>query len=258
MTDAGALLDYLTRHADDMCADLRWLVDTESPSDDPPALRRCANELRSWISRLLNVQVETVAEDEGPHLVVSTEQEDDPYVLLIGHFDTVWPLGTVADRPYAESGGIATGPGVFDMKAGLIQGMWALRALSEVRGALPSFRFVLNSDEEVQSHRSRALIERYARGATAAFVLEPSERGALKTARKGVGRFTVTVNGRASHAGLDPSLGASAIEELARITLFLQGLTDTDAGTTVTVGIVSGGTRPMSCRRTRPQPSTCG
>ena len=223
--------------------DLRRLVEAESPSDNPRALRACANLLMERAAALTAGRVTLIDDPEGPHLEITVGPSREPPVLVLGHFDTVWPLGTISTRPYEESGDVARGPGVFDMKAGLIQGLWAVHALRAVDGTVPPVRFLLNSDEEVQSLRSRRLIEAAARGASVAFVLEPSLDGALKTARRGSGRFTISVRGRAAHSGLDPGAGRSAIGELALIVAYLHSLTDPALGTGVNVGVVRGGTR---------------
>jgi glutamate carboxypeptidase len=164
-------------------------------------------------------------------------------VALLAHYDTVWPLGTLAELPFALDGDIITGPGVFDMKAGLVQAVWSLRALDEFDLPRPPVRLLLNGDEEVGSPSSRPTIESTCADAAAVLVFEPSSNGALKTARKGVGFFDIEVRGVAAHAGLDPTLGASAITALAHLTLDLASLTDLVAGTSVNVGTVAGGTR---------------
>jgi len=236
-------LNYLLAHADEMRADLRALVELESPSDDPIALRHCAAWIAERARDLIGGHIRVVEQPEGPHLDVEFDDRSRPAVLLLGHFDTVWPIGTIAARPYREGDGLARGPGAFDMKAGIVQGLWAVRSLQAVRPETLALRLLLTSDEEVQSRRSRSLIEAAARDARAVLVLEPSLDGALKTSRKGVGRFEVTIRGRAAHAGVDPEVGRSAVDELARVIGYLHGLTDAKTGTTVNVGVVRGGTR---------------
>jgi glutamate carboxypeptidase len=166
--------------------------------------------------------------------------------LLIGHSDTVWPLGTLASMPVELRDGRLTGPGVFDMKGGLTQGVFALRALAEL-GLTPPVvpAFFINSDEEMESPDSVRRIERLARHAERVFVLEPAfgPDGRLKTGRKGTGHFQVTVRGRAAHAGLDPEKGASAILGLSYAIQQLHALSDPARGTTVNVGVISGGSR---------------
>ncbi|WP_054949150.1 M20 family metallopeptidase [Numidum massiliense] len=166
-------------------------------------------------------------------------------VLLAGHYDTVWPVGEVSKRPFTISAGKAYGPGVYDMKASLLQALFALKLLHDTR-SFPHDKkvvFFMNSDEEIGSPTSQQVIEREAKNAHAAFVLEPPQEpgGALKTARKGSGRFHLTIRGVAAHAGVNPENGVSAIEELAHQVRQLHALTDYETGTTVNVGIVKGG-----------------
>jgi len=167
--------------------------------------------------------------------------------LLLGHCDTVWPLGTLQKMPLEMSEGVMRGPGVYDMKAGLVQMLYALQAL-HVLHLEPSVTplVFINSDEEIGSSESTRYIRRLARLADRAFVLEPSlgvERK-LKTARKGVGRFNVVMKGKAAHAGLNPGEGASAILELSYVIQKLFALNDPSKGITVNVGVIEGGLRP--------------
>ncbi len=167
--------------------------------------------------------------------------------LLVGHCDTVWPAGTLDEMPVREADGRLHGPGTFDMKAGLVLILFALRVLRELGATPPATPVVLvNSDEEIGSPESGRTIRRFARRACRAFVAEPSAgpAGHLKTARKGVGNFEVDITGKASHAGLNPGQGASAITELAHVIEALHALGDGAKGTTVNVGVVRGGTRP--------------
>lgn len=164
-------------------------------------------------------------------------------VLLLCHYDTVWPLGTLAGWPFAREGDRISGPGVFDMKAGLVQAVWALRALDARELPRPAVTLVLNGDEETGSlHSSEALVAEAAH-ARAALVFEASADGAVKTSRKGVGLFALRVTGREAHAGLDPTAGASAVVEAAHQIIRLGELGDAAAGTSVNVGVVHGGTR---------------
>ncbi|MEK8174769.1 M20/M25/M40 family metallo-hydrolase [Streptomyces sp. M19] len=156
----------------------------------------------------------------------------------------MWPTGTLDDWPFTRDGDRITGPGVFDMKAGLVQAVWALRALDALGLPRPACTLLLNGDEETGSLASSEVIAAEARTSRAALVFEASADGALKTARKGVGLFRLTVTGEEAHAGLDPDAGASAVAELAHQVLRLHDLKDRDAGTSVNVGVVHGGTRP--------------
>lgn len=167
-----------------------------------------------------------------------------PLQLLLGHVDTVWPLGTLSTMPVELRDGRLYGPGVFDMKAGLVQGVYALRALAELGIEPPATPvFFVVSDEEVGSAESTSRIRWLARAAARVFVLEPAlgAAGALKTARKGTGRFTVVVRGRAAHAGLDPERGASAVHELADVVGRLAALADPARGVTINAGVIAGG-----------------
>src|SRR5436190_518239 len=220
---------------------LERMVNMDSPSLDKALVDRMARFVGSQFEAI-GGRVEYVpAERFGDHLVVRFEGASKERVLLLGHTDTVFPAGEAARRPFTVGSDRATGPGVFDMKAGIAV-MWsALRALGE----LPrSVTVLLNSDEELGSVSSRDLIQREAAAASAVLVLEPSlPGGVLKTARKGVGRFTVKAIGRAAHAGVDPERGINAIEEIAHQVLQLQRLSDPSRGTTVTAGLIQGGTR---------------
>jgi len=161
-------------------------------------------------------------------------------VALIGHFDTVWPMGTLAELPFKVADGLAWGPGCFDMKAGIVQGLFALASLG--LDALDGVTLLLTSDEEIGSPSSRSLVEYTARGALAALVLEPGVDGALKTARKGVGMYRLKVLGRSAHAGLEPEKGANALLALASALHDLATIGDASRGTTVTPTTASAGT----------------
>lgn len=167
--------------------------------------------------------------------------------LIVGHYDTVWPVGTVADRPFTVDGDIIRGPGVFDMKGGLVQLVLAIKTIQEL-GLRPDVTPVIfiNADEEIGSRTSTRYIRSLARIANRALVLEPAlgESGDLKTERKGIGRFTITVHGKAAHAGLDPGSGASAILELSHVIQKLFAMNDPDKGVTINVGTIDGGVQP--------------
>ncbi|WP_331772167.1 M20 family metallopeptidase (plasmid) [Embleya sp. NBC_00888] len=218
---------------------LRQLVDLETPSGHVPGLDPLYELLASWSGGLLG-ESERVVVDGVPHLYVH-ERVRDPAtapVLLLGHADTVWPLGTLAERPFTVAEGRVTGPGVFDMKAGLVTALDAL----ELTGGADDVRMLVTGDEERGSLTSRALIEEAAAGCRAVLVLEPSRDGAVKTARKGVAMYRLGVRGRAAHAGLEPELGVNALVELAHQVLAISGLGDTGRGTTVTPTVGRAGT----------------
>lgn len=228
---------------------LRELVEAESPSTHPAVHRRARHTLMAAIGDLGFCVRETGTPASARHVFARPPARDRaaPLQLLVGHYDTVWPVGTVAERPFEVDGNVVRGPGVFDMKGGLAQLVIALRTLRELDLAPPLTPVIfVNADEEIGSRSSTRYLRKLARLAQRAFVLEPAfgEAGRLKTARKGVGRFTVTVFGKAAHAGLDPESGASAILELAHVIRKLFAMNDPDRGITVNVGTVDGGVRP--------------
>lgn len=238
------IVRYLEDHRDEMLEDLRLFVEQETPSTEKKLVDGFARFLAEYAKAAGGRSEIVSAEGSGDHVRVRWGDGDSkPPILLLGHYDTVWDEGTIETMPFEVRGGVATGPGIFDMKCGLVQGFWAVRALREAAGVQRPLVFVCNSDEEVGSPTSRALIEEEARRAQTVLVLEPSLEGALKTARKGVGRYSVQVTGRSSHAGLDPKGGISAIEQMAHLILELYDHTDHESGTTVNIGVVGGGTR---------------
>src|SRR5215510_1513641 len=233
------LLTPFTEQLPEALAFLEQMVSMESPSYDKGLTDKFVQFLATKFQEI-GGEVDIVpASKVGNHLRVNFPDRSKERVLLLGHTDTVWTAGEITKRPFKIENARATGPGVFDMKAGVLLMWMVLRALK----AIP-VTVLLTSDEEIGSTSSRALIESEASQCRAVFVLEPSlPGGALKTARKGVGRFTVKAIGRAAHAGVDPEKGVNAIEEISRQVLKLQRMTDSARGTTVTVGIVQGGTR---------------
>lgn len=220
------------------------LVRLESPSTDKAAVDRCGAELERRLAAIGGRVQRLARETAGDHLLAEfgcgTSQ-----VLLLGHFDTVWPVGQIARMPVTIDGGRLRGPGVFDMKAGIGIGMLAVRALQETDLRSPHRLVMLwTTDEEIGSASSRRAIEDEARRSTAVLVLEPAlPGGAVKTSRKGCGEFRVEVRGIAAHAGIDPGRGASAIHELARQIAVIETLQDLPAGVSVNVGRISGGGR---------------
>ncbi|MEU2327712.1 M20/M25/M40 family metallo-hydrolase [Streptomyces althioticus] len=242
---------WLEEHREEMVADLAAYTARGSASDDLDALDACLAWLRGWLDeRLGAAESEEILgrEDAGDVLVRrypardATTADARP-VLLLGHYDTVWPTGTLESWPFRRDGDTVTGPGVFDMKAGLVQAVWALRALDALGLPRPAVTLMLNGDEETGSLASRDAIVETGRDCRLAMVFEAAVDGAIKTARKGVGLFTLTVTGSEAHAGLDPTAGASAVDELAYQILRLTELRDLEAGTSLNVGVVEGGTR---------------
>ena len=234
------LLDTLRASAPAMAEQLGDLVTAESPSDDLELLARCAERVAALGALLLRRDPERVEADGRVHLRWHLgDPHAAPAVVLIGHYDTVWPAGTIARFPFAvDSSGRATGPGAFDMKAGIVQMFHAVSAL----GAAGGVTCLLTADEEIGSPTSRRLIEETARGARAALILEASAAGDLKIARKGTSMYDLHVAGRAAHAGLEPEKGANATVELAHQVLAIAALARPDLGTTVTPTVAAAGT----------------
>ncbi len=246
---AERIAHWVTDRRAEMTDFLGTLVQAESPTDVPesqaPVQAALAEALEGAGLDVRRIPGRTT----GGHLLAmpSRAKKGSRGQIMIGHSDTVWPIGTLEERPIEINDGILRGPGAFDMKGGLTQIVFAVRALRELdlEPALPPIVFV-NSDEEIGSPESRRIVTRLAKAVDRAFILEPAmgPSGRLKTARKGVGRFTVTAIGLPAHAGLDPMAGASAILELSYLVQKLHALTDHERGVTVNVGVIDGGVRP--------------
>jgi glutamate carboxypeptidase len=221
-----------------MLGDLADLVQCESPSADLAALRRSAAAVAALGERLTGCAPEVIA-DAGPTHLRWTFGDGPRRVLLVGHHDTVWPLGSLDDHPWSLADGVARGPGCLDMKAGLVQMFYALSVLDDTDGVT----VLVNGDEEVGSPTSSGLIEQAARQAPAALVLEmAADDGALKTARKGISQYEMRISGRAAHAGLEPERGINASVEAAHLVLAIAELGDPALGTTVTPTLLRSGT----------------
>ncbi|MCR8641748.1 M20 family metallopeptidase [Paenibacillus sp. N1-5-1-14] len=217
--------------------------------DSPSADKALNDEMMAWYKHLFiqltNGTVERVPNDLYGDRLLCKLGEGSKRILIVGHSDTVWLKGEVARRPFSISDNKAYGPGVYDMKAGVLQAMYGMKALMDL-GRLPKDKEVIlliNSDEEIGSPTSRTWIEEEAKKCSAVLVLEPPMEpgGALKTWRKGSGRFTLTVQGKSAHAGVNPQSGVSAIEEISRQVLSLGAMNDYEVGTTVNVGVIKGG-----------------
>jgi glutamate carboxypeptidase len=247
--EAQRRLAYFSERRDEMVSTIRELVEIESPSDNKAAVDRVAGTIARKFSALGGAVRIHPAKEFGNHLQVDFGFPGKPGakpVLLLGHYDTVYPPGTLATMPCRAAGDKLTGPGVLDMKSGIALMLHALAALQAWHGGLSRpVTVLLVSDEEVGSDSSRAITEALAKKAAAVLVLEPSYgfQGAVKTARKGVGEYLVKVTGKAAHAGLDFQKGVNAILELARQIEKISSFTDLKKGLTVNVGIVSGGSR---------------
>jgi glutamate carboxypeptidase len=242
------LLSYVAARLRDVTALIRQFAECESPSDDPAAVNRFVELVSDTVAPMARVKT-CPGGRFGKHLLCEMKlpgRKKTGQILALGHSDTVWPLGTLRSMPFREEGGRLWGPGVLDMKAGIAFFVFAARALRDLEMAVPSkVLLLLNSDEEVGSESSRPLTEKNARDSKAVLVLEPGTglEGKLKTARKGVGDFTILVRGKASHAGVDFASGASAVLELARQIDHVAGFTQMERGITVNPGVISGGTR---------------
>jgi glutamate carboxypeptidase len=246
-------LRYARTKQKDIIALIKEFVECESPSDDAPGIKRFIDLLSASVSDIAKVK-----KFEGGHARIEFTlpgTKKDGQILALGHSDTVWTLGTLHTMPFREQKGRLWGPGVLDMKAGLAFFIFAMRAVREMDA--PVVRRVVmqvNADEEVGSDSSRALTEDAARSSNAVLVLEPGTglEGKLKTARKGVGDYTLTVRGKASHAGVDFANGANSIVEMARQLERIAGFTQLNRGVTVSPGMIQGGTRsnvvPAECR----------
>jgi glutamate carboxypeptidase len=245
--DIHRILNYLRDRRQDMVNCLERLALAESPSDNPAAVAPALAQLTEELEKTgLAVRLFPGRVSAGS-LLARPCPGGAPWQMLVGHCDTVWPVGTVRQMPVRVDGDIVHGPGVFDMKGGLVQMLYALRAVKDL-GLRPAANcaVVINSDEEIGSPDSTPLIRRLARCASRAFILEPAfgRTGKLKTARKASGGFTITIKGRAAHAGVNPEEGASAILEMSYQVQKLFALNDAARGITVNVGTIDGGLRP--------------
>ncbi len=247
MFDPKALLAYCESDMDAFMACLRRAVEIESPSLNPAAIDRMAKFFADEF-RARGAKVRLLSNAKAGSAMVAefwAEVHDAQPVLLLGHLDTVWDIGMLAQMPFSVREGRAYGPGIYDMKSGIVCGLWAVQALAALGITPPGpVRFFLNADEEVSSLAFRDELLDEARRARAVLVLEPAAaQGALKTARKGVGEFQVTVHGRSAHAGINPSAGVNAISELARQIPRIEKLARPKRGLTVNVDVIQGGSR---------------
>jgi glutamate carboxypeptidase len=239
-----ALISYFEEKRPQILEFTRWLVEQESMSRVPEATSRIAENFANRIAQL-GASVDLLS-DPGYGATVRARFGSDSsrkQLLIVGHLDTVWPIGTLAERPFRQDGDRAFGPGIFDMKAGVAIATFAMGALGELgRSANRPVTILMTCDEETGSHFSRHIIEEEARASHAALVLEPPiPGGKVKTGRKGVGEFELIVRGRAAHAGNDLRTGVNAIVELAHQILRISSMNDPERGITLNVGLVRGG-----------------
>lgn len=241
------LMDDVAKRQDQLLASLEEIVRLESPSTDKAAVDKLVQHLRSECEKR-GATIESHPQAEWGDLTVASwpgTGSEDGQILVMTHIDTVWPIGTIERLPWKIDGNVGRGPGIFDMKASVAMMLEAMRIVQDSNSEHRPIKWLINTDEEMGSPASRPLIEQLARESEYVLCLEPPvpPNGALKTARKGVGMFTVRVTGKASHAGADPKAGVSAIQEMANQIQYLHSLTDYELGTTVNVGVVQGGTR---------------
>jgi glutamate carboxypeptidase len=243
--DGRGLLSYFDARRAEILELIKWLVDQESMSREAEANRRLAENLGERLAQF-GAEVEILREPNSGAILLARfnpSNSDQKQLLVVGHLDTVWPIGTLACRPFRVEDDRAYGPGIFDMKAGVAITAYALGAIKELNGSAERpVTILMTCDEETGSHYSREMIEEEGRLSHAALVLEPPiPGGIIKTGRKGVGEFEVIVRGRPAHAGNDPRGGISAVTEMAHQILAINRLNDYDRGTTLNVGVVRGG-----------------
>jgi len=238
---SNRIKEYFTTHKEELIADLIELVNAESPSNNKEYANRCCDVLCRIVEKRLGVTGKRFPQDEFGDHVMFKIGDGARKSLLIGHYDTVWDVGT---KPTVREGNIIKGSGVFDMKFGIISSIWSLKAMFDL--GLPLDRTVhlfYNSDEEVGSPTSKPIMLENSEQYESAVILEPAFRGGIKTERKGVGIIDITITGLASHAGSNYESGISAIDEAAKVVTYLHSLTDLEKGTTVSVGTINGGTK---------------
>lgn len=246
---AKDIVNYLKDNHKNMLALLKEMVAIESPSNNKEALNNMILFLTKKLKKLGFYTIHISGIKTGGYLYARPmiRKKNKPLQLLIGHCDTVWDINTLEEIPLAQCNGKLSGPGVYDMKAGITQILFSLLALKELQLDLTVIPIILiNTDEETGSHESSPIIKKLSKIVNRAFVLEPplGLEGKLKTARKGIGRFTITVKGKAAHAGLDPEKGVNAIVELSHQIQQLYAMNDFDKGITVNIGLIEGGNSP--------------
>lgn len=237
---------YLLEHEAEMLDFLKSIVSIESPSNSVPEVNSLMKRLEAELKALDYYTLRMPGKNTAGYLYArpSSRSRHKPLQLLVGHCDTVWPLGTIDHFSLDQKDDRLKGPGVYDMKAGITQILFAIRAIKKMHLEMSVVPLILiNSDEEIGSHESTLILKRLARISNRAFVMEPplGLDGKLKTARKGIGRFSLTVKGRAAHAGLDPAKGINAIVELSYLVQRLFEMNDLEKGITVNIGMIEGG-----------------
>ncbi|MBI4855058.1 MAG: M20 family metallopeptidase [Acidobacteria bacterium] len=240
------LVEYFSRRKEDIIKEIQHFIELETPSGNAGHIAVMVEDLATLL-KALGAKVEIITTEGGPSLHAqfqSSITNSQETLFIVGHCDTVWPLGTLKRRPFEIRENRIYGPGVFDMKSGIVLVLEAIRGLKELnRQFNRPLEIFFSCDEEQGSHSTRDLIETMAKRAKAALVLEPClPGGRVKTARKGIGQYELSVMGCSAHAGVAPEKGVSAIEELAHQTIKLHSLTDHKRGISVNVGVINGGT----------------
>lgn len=232
--------DYFELNRETILSDFKSVVEIESPSSDTDALRKMADFLRNLVKDRLGLITESIElESTGPALVVNRKLGG---ILLVCHYDTVHPHGTLKKYPFSISGNEIRGPGIYDMKGGIVMSIWSLKFLMENMSSVPDVTVLITPDEETGSLKSVGVIRDLAKSSRVSVIMEPKLSGNIKKARKGVADFTIHVDGVSAHAGVEPEKGANAIVELSRLILKAVDLADVKKGTTINVGKVVGGT----------------
>ena len=238
------ILEYFNMQKNTMILDLKTLIEMETPSTEKPMLDKFASFMSEYIKKHTGLYPEIIdSEKAGKILRLKIQGKNAEQVLLLCHYDTVFPAGTLKIRPFRIADGKAYGPGIFDMKTGIVQTIYALKALIKNNQLLNSVVLLITSDEEIESASSKDIIIDEAKKSLYTLVMEPSLNGSLKTERSGVGTITITVYGKASHAGLDPESGANAIYELAFMIPDIISLNDKNKGTSLNLDVINGGNR---------------
>lgn len=234
---------FLEQHQEEMLQFIEKLVNIDSGSYQKQGVDKIGKILEKSYKELGFNCLVVEEEEYGNHLIIEHKDAIDPKIIILAHMDTVFPEGTTAERPFRIEGNRAFGPGVIDMKASQAAVLYAVKALLNNRSpGYNNIRIVLNSDEEIGSPTSRKMIEREAKGKKFALVMEPARKdGSLVTARRGKGNYTLIVEGRAAHSGIEPEKGRSAIEALAHKIIQLHELSDHENGISVNVGMIEGG-----------------
>lgn len=237
------LQQHAAQQLPELLNDLERLVNMDTPSRNKALVDKAMEVVIERFRQLIGGSVEKNPQPEVGDQVKLHLGRGEGQILIITHLDTVFPEGEAERRPFRQEGSRLYGPGVFDMKCGLLQGLYAMHGVVSHFEPKKNIVLLINTDEEIASRTSRQWIEEEAAKSDAVFVLEPAlgADGKLKTARKGVGRFQISVEGVAAHSGIDHRSGVSALEELAHQIIYLQGLTDYEKGSTVNVGTASGG-----------------